>query len=101
MTPEIFYLIDSIQIPITLPTPLHSNNQPAINLITTGNISECSKYINTKYRFICDHHKSTSYIPTDEQPADGFFKLGIERVVVTCQTTQLSLIDIELSVAET
>jgi len=69
---------DFIQIPITTPTPLYSDNQSAINLITTGNINECSKHIDTKYRFICDQNESgcisTSYIPTNEQPADGFTK---------------------------
>ena len=49
-----------------------------INLIFTGNINECSKYINTKYRFIYDHNKSshilTLYIPTDQQPVDSFTK---------------------------
>jgi len=34
---------DSIQIPIALPTPLHSNNQSTINLITTGNVNEHSQ----------------------------------------------------------
>ena len=70
--------LDSIQIPITSPTALYSDNQSAINLIATRNINDCSKHINTKYRFICDHHKSecisTPYIPTNEQPADGFTK---------------------------
>ena len=48
-----------------------------INLII---INECSKYINTKYRFIYDHNKSghiltlTLYIPTDQQPIDSFTK---------------------------
>ena len=71
--------LDSIQIPITSPTALYSDNQSAINLITTGNINERSKHIDTKYRFICDQHESgcisTPYIPTNEQPADGFTKL--------------------------
>ena len=31
--------LDSIQIPITSPTALYSDNQSAINLITTGNMS--------------------------------------------------------------
>jgi len=70
--------LDSIQIPITSPTALYSDNQSAINLITTGNINDRSKHIDTKYRFICDRHESgcisTSYIPTNEQPADGFTK---------------------------
>ena len=69
---------DSIQIPIALPTPLHSNNQSTINLITTGNVNEHSQHNDTKYRFICDRHESgcisTSYIPTNEQPADGLTK---------------------------
>ena len=50
----LYNFLDSIQIPITSPTALYSDNQSAINLITTGNINECSKHINTKYRFICD-----------------------------------------------
>jgi len=70
--------LDSIQIPITSPTALYSDNQSAIDLITTGNINDRSKHIDTKYRFICDRHESgcisTSYIPTDEQPADSFTK---------------------------
>jgi len=69
---------DSIQILIALPTPLHSDNQSAINLITTRNVNECLKHIGTRYRFICDCHESgcisTSYIPIDKQPADGLTK---------------------------
>ena len=48
------------------------------HLITASNINKYSKYINTKYRFICDHNESghilTLYIPTDQQPVDGFTK---------------------------
>ena len=70
--------LDSIQIPIISSIALYSDNQSAINLITTGNINDCSKHIDIKDRFICDHHKSgciaISYIPTNEQPADGFTK---------------------------
>jgi len=69
---------DSIHLPISTPTSLCSDNQSAINLITTGNVNEHTKHIDTKYRFICDQNDSgeisTSYIPTDQQPADGFTK---------------------------
>ncbi|KXN81160.1 Copia protein [Leucoagaricus sp. SymC.cos] len=69
---------DSIHLSITIPISLCSDNQFTINLITTGNVNECTKHIDTKYRFICDHNESgdivTSYIPTDQQPADGFTK---------------------------
>ena len=37
-------------------------------------------------------------LTTQEGVQENIFKLGIERVVITCQTTQLSLIDTELSV---
>ena len=48
---------------------LHSDKESAINLITTGNVNEHYKYIDTKYRFICDHNE---YIPTNQQSADEF-----------------------------
>jgi len=67
-------LFDSFHLPIANPTPLRSDNQSAIQLITTGNINERTKHIDIKYRFICDRNENgdiaTSYIPTEEQPAD-------------------------------
>ena len=41
-------------------------------------LSHNTKHINTKYRLFCDQNKSgdiaTSYIPTDQQPANSFTK---------------------------
>ena len=41
-------------------------------------LSYNTKHINTKYRLFCDQNKSgdiaTSYIPTDQQPANSFTK---------------------------
>ena len=68
------YILDSINLTPTLPTPLLVDNQSAIHMIKNGNINECTKHIDIKYRFICDVNESglieTSYIPTCDQHAD-------------------------------
>ena len=68
-----------LRLPVPHPFPILSNNQAACSLSNSSSISSHSKHINVRHHFIHDHVQagsfSTTWIPTDDVPADIFTKL--------------------------
>jgi hypothetical protein len=62
------------QFPIPRPFPILCDNQSAITLIQNEAISSCSKHIDVRYHFICDHVSkgsfSATWIPTSDMTTD-------------------------------
>ena len=69
---------------LTSPTSLLIDNQGALDLIKSGQINNCTKHIDIKFRHVCDQEDqgmiSSQYVATQEQIADIMTKpLGAEK----------------------
>jgi len=64
---------------LTDPMYLHIDNHEALELIKSGQVNDCTKYIETKFRHICDREEardiSRVYVATEDQMADIITKL--------------------------
>ena len=67
-----------LRFPVPRPFPILSDNQAACALSNSPAISARSKHIDVRHHFICDHVQagsfSTTWIPTEDMPADIFTK---------------------------
>jgi len=69
---------------LTSPTPLLIDNQGVLDLIKSGQINDCTKHIDIKFRHVCDQEDqgtiSGQHVATQEQIADIMTKLlGAEK----------------------
>ena len=68
-----------MHLPVPRPFPILSDNQAACSLSNSPAVSARSKHIDVRHHFIRDHVQagsfSTTWIPTDDMPADIFTKL--------------------------
>jgi hypothetical protein len=67
-----------LKFPIPRPFPILSDNQAACSLSNSPSISTRSKHIDIRHHFIREHIRagsfSTTWIPTEDMPADIFTK---------------------------
>ena len=69
---------------LTDPTHLYIDNRGALELIKSGQINDCTKHIETKFRHICDREEagdiSGVHVATEDQMANIMTKsLGAEK----------------------
>jgi len=69
---------------LTSPIPRLIGNQGALDLIKSGQINDCTKHIDIKFRHVCDQEDqgtiSSRHVATQEQIADIMTKpLGAEK----------------------
>ena len=83
-----------LHLPVPRPFPILSDNQAACSLSNSSAISARSKHIDVCHHFIRDHIQagsfSTTWIPTDDMPADIFTK-SLSSVVFQCHRDVLGL----------
>jgi len=72
-------LFSSLNMTLTSPTSLLIDNQGALDLIKSGQINDCMKHIDIKFRHVCDQEDqgmiSSQYVAIQEQIADIITKL--------------------------
>jgi len=77
-------LFSSLDMILTSPTSLLINNQGALDLIKSGQINDCTKHIDIKFRYVCDQEDQgmilSQHVAMQEQIADIMTKpLGTEK----------------------
>ena len=72
-------LFSSLDMTLTSPTSFLIDNQGALDLIKSGQINDCMKHIDIKFRHVCDQEDqetiSSQHMATQEQIADIMTKL--------------------------
>jgi len=73
---SLFHSLDMI---LTDPMYLHIDNHGALELIKSGQVNDCTKHIETKFRHICDREEARDisgvHVATEDQMADIITKL--------------------------
>ena len=86
-----------LKFPVPQPFPILSDNQAACSLSNSPAISARSKHINIRHHFIHEHVQngsfSTTWIPTEDMPADIFTKVLPFLVIVMFLVYQYHLFD--------
>jgi len=72
-------LFSSLDMTLTSPTSLLIDNQGTLDLIKSRQINDCTKYIDIKFRYVCDQEDQgmilSQHMAIQEQIADIMTKL--------------------------